>query len=182
MKKTFFSTTASVTLALHHYSYPEICGPSVKLQDEPLSLFYVEFVQKQRRHNLGRGKIGDARLSWRCPQCSISNYVAVICTQMLHLLSFATQSQQILFSLCLLAKKETKKCDFDGLTVRTTERCAALCSNDRFPQNGFRNMVVTCPPWFIICNLIYCCLHIEHFFFFYICPCRSRVILGGSVL
>lgn len=80
----------------------------MKLLNEPHSLFYVEFIQKQR-YNVVRGKVGDTRHSWRCPQYSISNYVAVICTQMLHLLSCVAQSQQILFSLCPLTKKETEE-------------------------------------------------------------------------
>lgn len=81
-------------LALHYYSYTERSGPLVMLH-ESHSLFYVEFIWKQRKYNLGGGKIGDARHSWRCPQYSICDYVAVICTQMLHLLSSAAQSQLI---------------------------------------------------------------------------------------
>ena len=46
--------------------------------------------------------------------------------------------------LCGLSlRRKQKKCDFDGLTVSTTECCAALASYDRCPQNGFRNMAVT---------------------------------------
>lgn len=158
-KENIFPKYSCVRLALYYYSDPERCLPSVKLLDESLSLFNAEFIQKQRRYNLEQEKFGDARLCWRCPQYSVSNFVAVICTQMLHLRVLQHNPSRFSSCLPLSLRRKLKKSDFDGLTIRTTEGCASLGSDDRCPQNGCWNSAVTCQAWFIMYNFECCCIH-----------------------
>lgn len=129
------------------------------------SLFYVDCCQELRRCHLGWEQIGDAHHSrgvspifcfqrWSC-HLYINAPFAALCS------SVPTDS---LFSAPML-RREEKKRDFDVLTVRTTGCCAHLACDDRCPRNGFRNILVTCQPRFIIYNLKHCHGHMEHAIF-----------------